>query len=307
MILIKMNRLFYLFGILLFFSLPFLILILNGDQTHVGQQEIGVPSYLIPVMLIIEMLIYFIFGLLAGTSLSLPQMIQYSIYVALFRFIICLLGAFLFSISQEISYITTMQILWAGNPLLVLLQVFLLMMFGPHLVSLISPGIFGEKEHNLLREEDRTGEGKRPVLFRPEATPAGGFIRVYSFSELGRLLSNVIGIEGYILYTREGLILWQDCQLRLDAEKLVAAFIKEWHCHRVNDLAVGFDEPLRIITQTSEHSFIHVIFTRDFSGILIFRPDAHMSEILSRLKCLERTVKEFLETRYSTVGWKGGD
>ncbi len=302
MILIKMNRLFYIFGVLLFFSLPFLVLILNIDQTHVEQQTIGIPSYLIPGLLIVEILFYIIFGILAGTSLSLQQIFQYSILVALFRLIVCLIGAFLFTILQGVPYITTLQILWSGNPLLVLLQVLLLMMFGPHLITIVSPGILGEKEHLLLRVEGGTQTGKRPDFQKPGASPVGGFIRVDSFSELGRLLSNLIGIEGYILYTREGLILWQDCQLRLDAEKVIASFLKEWRCHRLNDLAAGFDEPLRIITQTSEHTFIHVIFTRHFSGILIFRPDANMSDILNRLKYLERTAKEFLETRYSTVG-----
>ena len=302
MILIKRNRLFYLLGILLFFCLPFISLILNVDQSHVGQWEIGIPSYLIPIMIIVEIMIYFMFGFLSGTSLSISQLIQYSIIIAFFRFFVCLIDAFVFSIIQGVPHIMAVQLLWAGNPLLSILQIFLLMMFGPHLVSIIFPGILGEKEHHLLSEEDKGGEGKRPIRYHLETSPAGGFIRVYSFSELGCLLSNLIGMEGYILYTREGLVLWQDCQLRLDAEKLVASFIKEWRCHRVNDLEVGFDEPLRIITQTSEHTFIHAVFTRDFYGILIFRPDAHMSELLSRLKYLERTAKEFLETRYSSIG-----
>ena len=302
MILIKMKSLLYLLGIILFFSFPFLVLILNVDQTHIKEMDIGLPFYLLPVLFVLEILIYFFFGSLAGTSLSTTQLVEYSMIMAVFRFALCLIGAMVFSSFQAIPHTTAIQILWAGNPLLILLQVFLLMMFGPYLILVFFPGLMGEKEHLYLSEVETSRRMKPLRSVRSESIPLGGFIRVYGFLELGRLFSNLIGIEGYILYTWEGLVLWQDCQLRLDMEKVVSCFMKEWDCHRVNDLAIGFDEPLRIVTQTNEHSFIHVMFNRDFSGIFIFRPDAHMSEILGRMKYLDRTAREFLATRYPPVG-----
>ena len=301
MIFIKINRLFYLFGILVFLCLPFLVLILNVEQTSYQNLEFGIPSNILPLMIVIECLIYFFFGALSGSDLSTMQLIQYSISLAFFRFLMCLGGSVFFTILQGVSQIKAIQLFWAGNPLLVLLQVFLLMLFAPHLILLLYPGLMGEKERLLLIAEGKKPEGDRSFSLRLETTPMGGFIRVYSFKELGHLFTNLMGLEGYILYTREGLILWQDCQLRLDAEKLVVCFQKEWNCHRSNQIAIGFDEPERIITQTAEHTFLHAAFHKDFSGIFIFRPDTPIGDILSRFKYLERTAKEFLESRYSPV------
>jgi predicted regulator of Ras-like GTPase activity (Roadblock/LC7/MglB family) len=188
-----------------------------------------------------------------------------------------------------------------GNPILVLIQVFLLMMLGPHLAWLINPRIISDKALSFVGERRGILETRGFRSTAPDVTPVGGFIRLYTFEELGCLFLNVMGIEGYILYTHEGLVLSKDCQLRFDVDRLVAISLLEWNNHRAAQLKIGFDEPERIIFQTTEHNFIHVSFNQGFFGIFIFKRNADMEEVLNRLGPLTRSARELLEMKYSPL------
>ncbi|MBN1903268.1 roadblock/LC7 domain-containing protein [Candidatus Sumerlaeota bacterium] len=297
----KCSRLVYLFGILLLLFIPILNNFTGGSP---GEREVSlhdIVSGILPFLVIIEILIYLFFGILSGGGSSLPYLCLYSFLLLLFRLLCCFLSGIVFSDYNETHSLASLIGFWMGNPLLVLLQMFLLMMLGPHLAWLLNPRMVSDKALGFVGERKAFLETRNLRPGSSEATPVGGFVRVYNYEELGSLFLNVMGMEGYILYTHEGLILAKDCQLRFDSDRLAAISLVEWNNHKNAQLKIGFDEPERIISQTSEHNFLHVSFNQRFYGIFIFKRKVDMEETLSRLEPLTRSARELLEMKYSPV------
>lgn len=301
MILIKSSRLVYLFGILLIICIP-LMNHLSGDSPGKGEAVVEDNiSKIVPFFIIIELLVYFFFGLLSGSGSSIYNLIQYCLMIFFFRLLCCSLALMIFSNYSQTLSLNALLYFWMGNPLLVLIQVFLLMMFGPHLAWIISPRLISDKALAFVGERRVSPDHRAMQTVTSDVTPVGGFIRVYTFEELGRLFLNMMGIEGYILYSIEGLILWKDCQLRFDMDKLVAVSLMEWNQHRTAQQKIGFNEPERLISQTAEHNFVHVPFNQSFFGIFIFKRNADMDGVLNRLQPLARSACELLEMKYSPL------
>ena len=318
MIVIKSNRLFFLLGVFLLICIPFLTLTVF-DPMKPGDVGIASEPHLVVLIIMVELFLYFFFALISGVIENPGRLILYTIVMSSIRILSCLVASSFFAAFSPAGQYHVFLAFWVGNPILVLVQVLVVMLFGPHLLLSVWPGLMGEKAGLALRDIEPPPKVEPPVTLQTGGEPLGGFVRVYHFPELGRLLSNIIGLEGYILYTWEGLILWHDCQLRFDAENLVVHFQQEWNHQRKSQSHVGFNEPERIITQTIEHNFIHVRFGSSaateserewvesdetpvgFFGIFIFRREVDMGTTLSRLKYLERSAKELLEMRYSSA------
>jgi len=299
MILLKIERLFYISGVLLLIFVPFLNLLAVPVQGIPGEQQLEISIQLIPVIVIMELLIYLILGFLSGGVTTFFQVVQYSFLTAFFRLLSCFIGGALYSLYQPLTYYNSLLLFWVGSPVVVLLQIFLLLMLSPYLVMHIAPGILSDRAKSIATHHSPTPSPPRPTAFRSEASPVGGFVRVYSYEELGRLFRNIIGIEGYILYTWEGLMLWQNSQIILDSDRLIASFQKQWkdQCERQKQL--GFRKPERTIIQSVEHNFIQISFNKNFFGIFIFRTDVDIDEVFNRLKYLERSARELFEMKYS--------
>jgi hypothetical protein len=292
MILIKSSRLVYLFGILLIIFLPLLSYFV-GTPPLAGEEPMeDFTSVIIPLFIVIELMLYLLFGLVSGGCSTFYYLLQYCLIMFLFRLLCCFASGFMFSNYNETRSLDILLYFWMGSPLLVLIQIFLLMMLGPFIAWFVNPRIISDKALGFVGERRGILDSRIKLSSSKEAAPVGGFIRVYNYEELGRLFMNMMGIEGYILYTNEGLILYKDCQLRFDADRMVAVSLEEWEEYKTSQQKIGFHEPERIISQTNDQSFY---------GIYIFKRGVDVHEVLNRLEPLARSARELLEMKYSPI------
>ncbi len=301
MILVRMNRLFYLFGILTLFFIPFVVPALSSVEMQPGEIEIVREAQIIPIFLAGEILIYFFFGLFSGGAASVYRLILYSFTVAFARFLICLVGGGVFASIRMIPQSYALLLFWMGNPVAILLQIFFLMLLAPYVVSVVAPGILSEDGHRILLGEAEAYKPMSAVSFHSEGAPVGGFVRVYTFPEMGQLLSNMTGIEGYVIYSWEGLVIWQGLRVRFDAERLAVSSQREWRHFREVQVALGLGEAEKLIAQTPEHYFIHLSLAPKFFAVLLFRRDVEIGDVLGRLKYIERTAQELFSMKYSPL------
>jgi len=301
MILVKKNRLIVILGFLLLFCLPFLSSLFSTDPAYLANVQIERAPLMVPLVVLVEVVIYIIFAFLSGAFSSGSSLILNCLLMAFIRFLFCLGGGIFFSFFHEASEYSYILLFWVGNPILILLQMFILMILTPHVALSMDSPMLSEEARSLLGEEEEYREVERPRVVHKEGIPVGGFVRVYDFRELGRLISNVIGLEGYLLYTWEGLILWEDNQLGFDSEKCAVLFQAEWKAQQAIQAKMGFNNPDHMITLTRDHQFVHIAFSEKFFAVLLFRRDADTGTILNRMRFLERTAKELFEMRYSPL------
>jgi hypothetical protein len=301
MIIVRMKNLFYFFGFVALICIPFLAPVFTTADSESGYMDVAKAAYVVPIIVAAEILIYFLFGLLSGRVKSVFRLIFYCVFMAFLRFLTCFVGGSIFA-TMKMSLLTySIFLFWVGNPIVVLMQAFMLILFGVHIETAIGFDLLDDEGKRMLGSEHEKTKQKNVQHLHAGGIPAGGFIRVYSFPELGRLFSNIIGMEGYIFYSGEGLILWRDCQLRIDLERLVVISQKEWNCLSEIQGKSDFGPPVRFITQTRENQFVHISFGPMFYAVLIFKPEIDMGETLERLKLLERSALELFDMKYSRL------
>ena len=305
MILLKKNTVFYITGFLVLVCIPFIGTAVFYDQVsgEVDQGFIisGNLAVIVPLALLLELLIYFVVGLITGVANEPVQLIQYCFLMAFMRFLACFIAGNIFSILGAATLSSSMLLLWMANPYVVIIQILVIMMFSPHLIADISSSAISEEARRNLGKEPREGMQKRPEHFHIEGEPVGGFIRVYSFEELGRLISNIVGVEGFVLYTWEGLVLWENCQLSFDMEKVVVTSQKAMDYLTATQDKIGMGAPSKVLTRTDDHYFLNVQFNDKFCGVIILKSDVNVGEILQKFSYIEKSATEFFEMKYSPL------
>lgn len=302
MFLMKMNRLFFILGFLALLAIPLMVPAFGTVQMDAGDIETAQISQLILIIIVlVEIFLYFFFGLISGAAASILKLIQYSFLMFLVRFIICFIAAIIFALFKILPQTYAVILFWVGNPILALIQIFILMFYGPHLAIALGTEMINEESVKAIKSDQN--EDMRPAAIPPYsgAAPSGGFVHLFNFNELGRQLTNIIGMEGFVLYTWEGLILWENCPLRVDKEKLAVRSLFEWQHLKDSQRDTGFGEPGTFISETPDHRFIHVAFDSRFFGVMILKKEADLGDILNRLSLQERSIREFLDMRYSLL------
>ncbi len=298
MILIPMNRLFYIFSFALLLCIPMMspaFMSLEGSNAVTSASL----SQMIWIVLIMEAALYFFIGLAAGATPSLSALIQYDVLMIFIRFVFCFVAATIYFFIHPVTHSHALLAMWVANPIMALLHIFVTMIAGPHMVLEIKPSLLTDEVLYKLKRQLSDGNKDSRMIAQAAATPIGGFVRVYSYPELGKLIGNMIGMEGYVLYTSEGLPLWQECQLNYDMEKLIVFFERQTSRLRQAQDAGGFGEPEYLIIQTEAHKFIHFQITQQFAALFIFKNETDTGDIMNRLKYLQRSARELLEMRYS--------
>jgi len=301
MFLMKMNRLFFILGFFALLAIPLMVPAFGTVQMSAGDIETAQISRLIPIIVLVEIFVYFFFGLISGSAASTLKLIQYSIFMVFVRFIICFLAAVIFALFKILPQSYAVILFWVGNPPLALIQIFILMFYGPHLAISLGTQMVNEESEKTIRCE--LSEETRPAVIPPYsgAAPIGGFVHIFNFDELGRHLSNIIGMEGFVLYTWEGLILWENCPLRVDKEKLAVRSLFEWQHLKDSQIDSGFGEPGKFISETSDHRFIHIAIDTRFFGVMILKKETDLGDVMNRISVQERSIREFLDMRYSLL------
>lgn len=291
MILIRKDVLFYFFGLLAIFLLPFFFTPMPPLPTH---------TMLFPVVAL-EFLLYFLYIRVSARQASLGSTFVCSFILVVGRWVICMIDGLLFSLFNPDFLMSNIGALWVGNPLSALLQMFIILTFAPHVAVRLAPGFLGETARSILLQSTGGTRLQRPVNEKaelPTATPMGGLVRLYSFQEIEDYFHKVIGLEGFVLYNEEGLVVCKDLQINLDAEGLVARY-QNFNSGIVwVTQAHGLGQPMRVIVEAQSRYVFNVQVTSQFFLLLIFNDQLSLLDILHKVKILVRSVEAFLVSHY---------
>jgi predicted regulator of Ras-like GTPase activity (Roadblock/LC7/MglB family) len=296
MIVTPRNTLLILFGVAIVFLIPFFAM-----RTP---QEMIFSPLLVPLVVLFEVILYFIYISFRRETIEIVPYIVLAVLVVLFRFAASLLGAFFLAVQAQGHLGNDLLQLWIGRPVSVLLQIAVIMLLLPHVVALTAPGMLVKDDREKLSKESLSVEESESVsafALVSEATPLGGFVRTYDFTELQDYFRKVVGLEGFVLTNDEGLIIWQDLQIRLDIDTLVVRYqLFDREMGRLTK-QFGLQKLYRWVLQTREHFICYVALGSTFSLLLFFNTQLSLAEIASKLDMLVRTVLELLNTRYGAT------
>jgi predicted regulator of Ras-like GTPase activity (Roadblock/LC7/MglB family) len=203
----------------------------------------------------------------------------------------------------NLSLADAMLRVWVGNPISVVLQMLGIMLLTPHIVRLVAPGLISEEMNEFLEGSHAKaalpGHEGREGREGMETTPMGGFIQVFSFEELQSILRKSVGMEGFILYSSEGLVVWKDMPIRLDLEALISRVqtISDQLGKTVEDM--GLSRARKVVIESREHYIFNTRLNSNFGLIMIFSSAVKLEECWPRLGVMAKTVREFLQWKYS--------
>jgi predicted regulator of Ras-like GTPase activity (Roadblock/LC7/MglB family) len=253
---------------------------------------------LIPIVLIFEFFIYAGTAFFASSKLSIPFVIIHSISLLLGRAVLAILAYFVGTLTvgsgQSEEFATQALLLcWVGSPISVLLQILLMLLAGSHLVDLVVPGTFESSEPKLASVA-RRGDARASQ----EGKPSGGFIQVYSFEELSGLLKKTPGLEGFLIYSREGFVVWNDVPHKVAVDQATAYLLSAQHQLNNQLKGSGMSEVRRLLVESRDHLIFVSELNQNFGLILLFNQRTRIAECEQRLQTLDKTVREFLQWKY---------
>ncbi len=259
------------------------------------------------LFLLLEVALYVIYSRIGNWDVPFGSLMTSALILALFRALICLVSSlliFMAPLSFEVETIPFILI-WLGNPVSFLLQIIIICLMMPHLFIEFAPGLLGvELTHKVFPQFEETSRnyGQTQSISKP-ATQASlsNLFNVYTFDELEAQLGKTIGLEGFIVYSEENLIMWKYLNIEIDSERLVVdlGFLSK----RMKDLtpALELAHTRKIIVETKDHFVVNGYVDSVFGYILIFNTTTAVDEIYQRLNVIGNSISVLLKTRYQTL------
>lgn len=294
MIVADQKKLFYLLGVLSIFLLPFMFLNLPSWYETINKY--------IFLLIIVEYFIYLFVGLWQTAGKQVVYLLIYSAVMFIIRINFCIFGGLIYSFFGQSLFAETFIQLWIGNPISQLLQILLLIYFVPYVAIYVAPGLIRDENKKLIFSQDlqkQKSETQKEVGHFAE--PLGGFIRVYSYPELQSCFRKTIGLEGFIIYSSDGLIVWEDLAINFDIDNLVIKFLQ---LDRNIDMFIKdfeFNVNEKLILDTPEHMLINVKLNEYFYLIAFFNKKIQISEMIPRMKVLIKSTQELIKSKYQLL------
>lgn len=193
---------------------------------------------------------------------------------------------------------------WAGNPIAVILQMLLLMTLGGHVLAGIAPSLLEEGTIESLNAGEAAAPrapSSRPADSPIKASASGGFVQVFSYEELAAQLRKTQGLEGFILFSAEGLVVWRDLPMRIEVDGLVARTLsltgQMGHLVETSGLA----RVRRVMIESKEHFLFTTSLSSNFGLLLVFNSRVPPEDILARVGFVSKTAREFLQWKYPAL------
>jgi len=292
---------------ILFFAFTFILLILTP---LVFVPFIHVPLDYIPFvfsLLLLELFIYLTYTRIGNWTVPLTPLFIYSLFLLLLRAILCGISVLLFPLVRGAATAehTPFLFMWLGSLPSFVIQVVVLCLITPHLLMEFAPGLLGSVLPEFMKKETnltpQISSSPAPVSSYNTIPPMTGFYNVYSFQELEAQLSKCIGLEGFIIFTEESVILWQHLNLNIDAERLVVELRLIGENIRKMTTALGLAQTDKIILETDEHFIVNGFVNAVLGYVLIFTPTMSIDEMYRRIETISESVSVFLRTKYHTL------
>lgn len=264
-----------------------------------GLDPVSSSVFLFPVIVAIESAVYFIVLMVTNPRATIGMAAGGAMVLAIMRGLCSLVGGIVAHFFRADVAMEAILQAWV-NPLTVIIQVALLLMAAPYVLAAILPDLLGEV---ALRELEGTPSAKSsgPSRGAHETAPAGGFIPVTSYEELAAVVKKGHGIEGFIIISSEGLVVWKDFPLRVDLDAFVARFAG--HAHGISGLMeqTGLTKVRRVMVESREHFFFTTTLNQNFGLILIFNGRVSAEEVTGRVPVIAKTCREFLQWKYPAL------
>ncbi len=266
---------------------------------------IGSPFGLtaLPVFLILETLIYWLLLLVMNPRATLGMAWGGALIFVVLRAGCSLIGGGAGGLVSGMGLEESLLV-WI-NPLPAVIQLMLLAFAGPYLLAATVPELVGPHETERLLGDQAPGGAAAPAQAGggpvQESTPSGGFIQVFSYEELAATVRKSPGLEGFLIVSNEGLIVWRDWPIRIDVEYLAAHTVR--HAQDLGELMLtsGLSRVRRVLVEGRDHTIFFTPISSNFSLILIFSGKVPTQDIFARIPVLAKTTREFLQWRYPAL------
>ncbi|MBI1292626.1 hypothetical protein GC173_15520 [bacterium] len=259
-------------------------------------------AVLIPLVLMIETVVYFIASMVANPRATIGMAFGTAVLFVIVRAVCGIVGGIIYGSSLAGESASTVQFAAWTNPVAVIVQVATLVLAGPYMLAVVFPDLLGRDAVERI-----SGKAASPVGGTTlESNPAGGFIQAFSYEELGAFIRKSHGIEGFIIYSQEGLVVWHDLPLRIDIDRLTARVLSS--SVQVGDIMQdnGLTKVRRVMVETREHFLFATTLNHNFGLILLFNSKVTPEEILSRIAVIAKSSREFLQWKYPALPLAAG-
>lgn len=255
----------------------------------------------LPIFLFAEIFLFLVLLLVMNPRATIGMAFGGAVVFVMLRALCSLVGGMLVSLSSTIP-LEDALLVWM-NPIPAIVQVLLLAVAGPYILAAAVPELVGRQEaERILGDPAAAARQASPppsaATVGPESTPTGGFIQVFSYEELGAIMRKTPGLEGFMVVSSEGLIVWRDLPLRIDVDRLAAHSTQ--HSQDLADLMldVGLSRVRRVLVEARDHIFFQTALNGNFSLILIFSGQVPTQDIFARIPIMAKSTREFLQWRY---------
>ncbi|CAN5424248.1 hypothetical protein BH09SUM1_BH09SUM1_03850 [soil metagenome] len=253
------------------------------------------------IVLFGEFVVYFIALMMMNKKATLGMAAGGSLALVITRALCSITGGMLFGV---FSTNTNINIAGAWLDFVpAVIQIVLLIIAGPYILSETIPDLIGVQAADGLRGETANEPKQQGPL---DASPTGGFIQLFSFEELAALIKKSHGIEGFIIHSHEGLVVWRDLPVRLDIEVLTAKLVG---CNNSLGQVLqdsGLTKVRRLMVETREHFVFTTSLNQYFGVILVFNGHVAPEDIMARIAVMSKTAREFLQWKYPTLSMSSG-
>lgn len=248
---------------------------------------------LIPIVLIVELFIYAAATFITNSRITIGLTIIVAVVSVLVRAILSIVGFLLGSVVllNEAQPETALLMCWVGQPVGIAIQVLLMLIATPHIVEMILPSLFGSTEIT----EAETRKNQKAIQ---EGKPSGGFIQVFSFDELSGLVRKTQGLEGFLIFSREGFVVWNEVPHKFSVDQVAAVLMSAQQQLNSSLRNSGMTEIKKFVVESRDHLVFVSELNQNFGLILFYNQRTKLSDCENRLSVIDKTVKEFLQWKY---------
>jgi predicted regulator of Ras-like GTPase activity (Roadblock/LC7/MglB family)/uncharacterized RDD family membrane protein YckC len=253
---------------------------------------------LIPIVILSEFVVYFIAAMVSNPRATIGMAFGTALLFLILRGICAAIGGL---IALGIAAEGSIGVFNAwSNPLCVILQVVVILVGGPYLVATVIPDLVGSEQAAGL-----TGSAKQ-LSGAIDSSPTGGFVQVFSYEELAGLIKKGHGVEGFIIYSNEGLVVWHDLPVRLNIDVLTAKVLNASVQMGNIMMENGLTKVRRVMVETREHAVFATTLNQNFGLIILFNGRTSPSEVSSRIAVITKSAREFLQWKYPSLPLAAG-
>ncbi|MCC6546733.1 roadblock/LC7 domain-containing protein [Candidatus Sumerlaeota bacterium] len=252
------------------------------------------------IVIIIELFVYFIVSMLTNPRAAISMAFGSAVVYLVLRWICSFLGGISANVDGAVDPAMALGV--SVHPLTVVIQVAILLCAGPYILAVMIPELVGAGQAATLRGDQlQTAGGAQARAGGLEMTPTGGFIQVFSFEELASMMKKSHGLEGFVIYSNEGLVVWKELPVQVQLDTLVAKVSAEANYLGQLMQDNGLAKVRRLMLESREHYLFATTLNQNFGILLLFSGRSAPEEIFSRIGVLAKSTREYLQWKYPSL------